>query len=91
MYNQHQAGPAGSVLFFSPFGIHSTTIKTRWFPRHRLVSAAVHERFLAEGKPSAVMRCNAIFHLSTRRPYHRSFTARAACRDYRQSSPIIFR
>src|SRR5580658_6186269 len=60
MFNQHQTGPAGSVLFFSPF-------RYPFYYNHDplvpigidLVSAAVHERFLAEGKPGAVMRTGA--------------------------------
>jgi Zinc carboxypeptidase len=60
MYNQHQAGPAGSVLFFSPFRDPFNYNQDPLVPIGiDLVSAAVHERFLAEGKPGAVMRTNA--------------------------------
>jgi hypothetical protein len=60
MYNQHQAGPAGSVLFFSPFRDPFNYNQDPLVPIGiDLVSAAVHERFLAEGKPGAVMRSNA--------------------------------
>jgi hypothetical protein len=60
MYNQHQTGPAGSVLFFSPFRDPFNYNQDPLVPIGiDLVSAAVHERFLAEGKPGAVMRTNA--------------------------------
>ena len=60
MYNQHQSGPAGSVLFFSPFRDPFNYNQDPLVPIGiDLVSAAVHERFLAEGKPGAVMRTNA--------------------------------
>ncbi|MDR0866234.1 MAG: hypothetical protein LBO74_15075 [Candidatus Symbiothrix sp.] len=57
MYNQHQTGPAGTVLFFSPFRDPFNYNQDPLVPIGiDLVSAAVHERFLAEGKPGAVMR-----------------------------------
>ena len=60
MYNQHQTGPAGSVLFFSPFRDPFSYNQDPLVPIGiDLVSAAVHERFLAEGKPGAVMRSSA--------------------------------
>lgn len=60
MYNQHQTGPAGSVLFFSPFRDPFNYNQDPLVPIGiDLVSAAVHERFLAEGKPGAVMRSGA--------------------------------
>jgi hypothetical protein len=60
MYNQHQTGPAGSVLFFSPFRDPFNYNQDPLVPIGiDLVSAAVHERFLAEGKPGAVLRSNA--------------------------------
>ena len=60
MYNQHQTGPAGSVLFFSPFRDPFNYNQDPLVPIGiDLVSAAVHERFLAEGKPGAVMRTGA--------------------------------
>ena len=60
MYNQHQTGPAGAVLFFSPFRDPFNYNQDPLVPIGiDLVSAAVHERFLAEGKPGAVMRTNA--------------------------------
>ena len=60
MYNQHQTGPAGSVLFFSPFRDPFNYNQDPLVPIGiDLVSAAVHERFLTEGKPGAVMRTGA--------------------------------
>jgi hypothetical protein len=60
MYNQHQSGPPGAVLFFSPFRDPFNYNQDPLVPIGiDLVSAAVHERFLAEGKPGAVMRTNA--------------------------------
>jgi hypothetical protein len=60
MYNQHQTGPAGSVLFFAPFRDPFNYNQDPLVPIGiDLVSAAVHDRFLAEGKPGAVMRSNA--------------------------------
>jgi len=60
MYNQHQTGPAGAVLFFAPFRDPFNYNQDPLVPIGiDLVSAAVHERFLAEGKPGAVMRTNA--------------------------------
>ena len=90
MYNQHQSGPAGSVLFFSPFRDPFNYNQDPLVPIGiDLVSAAVHERFLAEGKPGAVLRTGA--------PYSTWFNGgdrtttgfpqpdRAAVGDYRQS------
>jgi hypothetical protein len=60
MFNQHQTGPAGSVLFFSPFRDPFNYNQDPLVPIGiDLVSAAVHDRFLAEGKPGAVMRTGA--------------------------------
>ena len=60
MFNQHQTGPAGSVLFFAPFRDPFNYNQDPLVPIGiDLVSAAVHERFLAEGKYGAVMRTGA--------------------------------
>lgn len=57
MYNQHQTGPAGAVLFMSPFRDPFNYNQDPLVPIGiDLVGAAVHERFLAEGKPGAVLR-----------------------------------
>jgi hypothetical protein len=57
MWNQHQSGPAGTVLFMAPFRDpfnynHDPLV----FLGIDLVGTAIHNRFLAEGKPGAVMR-----------------------------------
>lgn len=57
MWNQHQSGPAGTVLFMAPFRDpfnynHDPMV----FMGIDLVGTAVHNRFLAEGKPGAVLR-----------------------------------
>src|SRR6266702_543377 len=60
MYNQHQTGPAGAVLFFSPFRDPFNYNQDPLVPIGiDLVGAAVHERFLAEDKPGAVLRAGA--------------------------------
>lgn len=60
MWNQHQTGPAGAVLFFSPFRDPFNYNQDPLVPIGiDLVSAAVHNRFLAEDKPGAVMRTGA--------------------------------
>ncbi|MDR1523791.1 MAG: hypothetical protein LBS79_00850 [Tannerella sp.] len=57
MWNQHQSGPAGTVLFMAPFRDpfnynHDPLV----FIGIDLVGTVIHNRFLAEGKPGAVMR-----------------------------------
>ncbi len=60
MYTQHQTGPAGAVLFMSPFrdpfNYNTDPLAIIGID---LVGAAVHERFLAENKPGAVLRSGA--------------------------------
>jgi len=57
MYNQHQTGPAGAVLFAAPFRDPFNYNYDPLVPEGiELVGAAIHNRFLAEGKPGAVMR-----------------------------------
>lgn len=57
MYNQHQTGPAGAVLFMSPFRDPFNYNHDPLVPIGiDLVGSAVHNRFLAEGKAGAVMR-----------------------------------
>jgi len=56
-YNQHQSGPAGSVLFISPFRDPFNYNQDPLVPIGiELVSSAVHNRFLTEGKGGAVTR-----------------------------------
>ena len=56
-YNQHQSGPAGTILFMSPF---RDPINHNQDPLVHigidLVGSAVHHRFLVEGKGGAVKR-----------------------------------
>ena len=57
IYNQHQTGPAGTVLFIAPF---RDPINHNQDPLVHigidLVGSAIHHRFLAEGKGGAVKR-----------------------------------
>jgi len=56
MYNHHQTGPAGTVLFAppfrDPFNYHFDPLVPLGI---NLVGAAMHSRFAAEGKPGATM------------------------------------
>lgn len=57
MYNQHQSGPAGAVLFIGQMRDPSNPyFDPLMAPSMELVSAAIHTRFVAEGKPGAVNR-----------------------------------
>lgn len=57
MYNQHQSGPAGTVLFIGQMRDPSNpNLDPLLAPSTELVSAAIHSRFVAEGKPGAVCR-----------------------------------
>jgi hypothetical protein len=60
MYNHHQTGPAGAVLFAPPF---RDPFNYNFDPLVVLgidtVGAAIHTRLAAEGKPGAVMRSGA--------------------------------
>ncbi len=57
MYNQHQSGPAGTVLFAPPFRDPFNYNQDPLVPMGiELVSAAIHNRFIAENKPGAVLR-----------------------------------
>src|SRR5688500_10839467 len=57
MYNHHQTGPAGAVLFAppfrDPFNYHFDPLIPLGID---IVGAAMHTRLAAEGKPGAVMR-----------------------------------
>ncbi len=60
VYNHHQSGPSGCVLFAppfrDPFNYHCDSL----IPVEiELVGAAMHTRFVAEGKPGATMRSGA--------------------------------
>src|SRR5207244_13337032 len=60
MYNPHQTGPAGAVLFAPPF---RDPFNYNFDPLVVLgidmVGSAIHTRLAAEGKPGAVMRTGA--------------------------------
>ena len=57
MYNQHQTGPGGSVLFMAPFRDPFNYNYDPLVPMGiELVGMAIHNRFIAEGKPGAVTR-----------------------------------
>ncbi|MBP1636301.1 MAG: hypothetical protein H6Q10_2875 [Acidobacteria bacterium] len=62
MYNQHQTGPAGTVLFAPPFRDPFNYNYDPLVPMGiELVGAAIHNRFIAEGKPGAVSRNEASY------------------------------
>lgn len=57
MYNHHQTGPTGTVMFAPPFRdpfnyVYDPLIVTGL----DMVGAAMHNRFIAEGKPGVTMR-----------------------------------
>ncbi|MDR1406560.1 MAG: hypothetical protein LBJ23_00765 [Tannerella sp.] len=57
MWNQHQTGPAGTVLFMAPFrDPFNYNLDPLVFMGIDLVGSAIHSRFIAEGKPGSVMR-----------------------------------
>ncbi len=57
MYNQHQTGPAGAVLFIGAMRDPSNpNLDPMMAPSMELVSAAVQNRYISEGKPGAVSR-----------------------------------
>jgi Zinc carboxypeptidase len=57
LYNHHQTGPAGTVLFAPPFRDPFNYDFDPLVPMGiDLVSASMHNRFVTEGKPGATMR-----------------------------------
>jgi hypothetical protein len=57
VYNHHQAGPPGTVIFAPPFRDPFNYNFDPLVPMELdLVGAAMHSRFVAEGKPGATMR-----------------------------------
>ncbi|MCH7872854.1 MAG: peptidase, partial [Planctomycetes bacterium] len=62
MFNHHQTGPSGTVMFAPPF---RDPFAFEVDPLVRtgldMVSAAMHNRFLAEGKPGVTMRTGATY------------------------------
>ncbi len=60
VYNHHQTGPAGAVLFAPPFRDPFNYNYDPLVPMElNLVGAAMHSRFVAENKPGATMRSGA--------------------------------
>jgi hypothetical protein len=60
LYNHHQTGPAGTVLFCPPFRDPFNYDFDPLVPLGTdLLGLAMHERFAAEGKPGAIMRSGA--------------------------------
>jgi hypothetical protein len=57
MYNHHQTGPAGAVMFAPPFrDPHNYLIDPVLINTLNMVGNAMHTRFAAEGKPGVVQR-----------------------------------
>ena len=89
VYNHHQTGPAGTVMFAPPFrDPFNYNFDPLVVDRHRLVGAAMHTRFVAEGKPGVTMRSGAeLLDVVERRPAHHGVLPqpdRPADRDHRQ-------
>src|SRR5712691_6451708 len=62
VYNHHQTGPAGAVLFAPPFRDPFNYNFDPLVPvQIDAVGAAMHSRFVAEGKPGATMRRGATY------------------------------
>src|SRR6266853_1593894 len=60
VYNHHQTGPAGAVLFAPPFREPFNYNYDPLIPvQIDMVGAAMHSRFVEEGKPGATMRSGA--------------------------------
>jgi hypothetical protein len=57
MYNHHQTGPAGAVMFAPPFrDPHNHNLDPLLINTLNMVGNAMHTRFAAEGKPGVVQR-----------------------------------
>jgi hypothetical protein len=62
MYNHHQTGPAGTVLFAPPFrDPHNHLIDPLLINGLSMVGAAMHSRYAQENKPGATMRSGASY------------------------------
>ncbi|MBU4495653.1 MAG: peptidase [Acidobacteria bacterium] len=60
VYNHHQTGPAGTVLFAPPFRDPFNYVYDPLVPLGiELVGTAMHSRFVREGKPGSTMRSGA--------------------------------
>ena len=57
LYNHHQSAPAGTIIFAPPFrGPFSYHVDPLVQVSTDMVGMAMHQRFISEGKPGAVMR-----------------------------------
>lgn len=62
MYNHHQTGPAGSVMFAPPFrDPHNYNIHPNVIAGIDMVGSAMHTRFIAEHKPGVTSRRGASY------------------------------
>ncbi len=62
VYNHHQTGPAGAVLFAPPFrDPFNYNFDPLSMMELNLVGAAMHSRFIVESKPGATMRSGASY------------------------------
>ena len=62
MYNHHQSGPAGTIMFAPPFrDPFNYNIDPLVMMELNLVAAAMHSRFITEGKGGVTMRGGANF------------------------------
>jgi hypothetical protein len=62
MYNHHQSGPAGTVMFAPPFrDPFNYNFDPLVVASLDLVAAAMHSRFIQEGKPGVTMRTGASY------------------------------
>ena len=62
VYNHHQSGPGGSVMFAPPFrDPHNHNIHPSVISGIDMVAAAMHSRFEAEGKPGVVSKQGASY------------------------------
>jgi Zinc carboxypeptidase len=62
VYNQHQTGPAGTVLFSAPFRDPFNYNYDPLVPEGvEVVGSAMHQRFMVEGKPGAVQKAAASY------------------------------
>ena len=90
VYNHHQTGPPGTVLFCPPFrDPFNYNIDPLVINGIDAVGAAMMQRFLAEGKPGATVRSGcAVLDVVQRRPAHHLLLPqhdRPAYRNHRQS------
>jgi hypothetical protein len=62
VYNHHQTGPAGAVMFAPPFrDPFNYNFDPLIPPQIEMVGSAMHSRFVEEGKPGTTMRSGATY------------------------------